>query len=84
MPIFEKIPYRVEARQYDGTLESYVDIRAWSDGAVFGYSVGRIRVHTKEGDSYEIVPGAWVIKGIEGEFYPCDEKIFEKTYKEIK
>ena len=25
-------------------------------------------------------PGDWVIKGINGEFYPCKPDIFEKTY----
>lgn len=25
-------------------------------------------------------PGDYLIRGIEGEYYPCDEKIFEKSY----
>lgn len=25
-------------------------------------------------------PGWWIIRGVEGEFYPCDPDIFEKTY----
>lgn len=28
--------------------------------------------------------GDWIIKGIEGEFYPCKPDIFVKTYEEIK
>lgn len=24
--------------------------------------------------------GDWLMKGIDGEFYPCDREIFEKTY----
>lgn len=27
--------------------------------------------------------GDWLIKGIEGELYPCMRSIFEKSYKEI-
>ena len=27
--------------------------------------------------------GWWIIRGVEGEFYPCDPKIFEKTYEEV-
>ena len=27
--------------------------------------------------------GDWVIEGIEGEFYSCDNKIFKKTYEAI-
>lgn len=26
----------------------------------------------------------YVIKGIQGEFYPCKPEIFEKTYEEVK
>jgi hypothetical protein len=24
--------------------------------------------------------GQWIIKGVDGEFYPCDPDVFEKTY----
>jgi hypothetical protein len=27
-------------------------------------------------------PGDWIIKGVEGEFYPCRASIFEATYEE--
>ena len=26
----------------------------------------------------------WIIKGIQGELYPCKPDIFEKTYEEVK
>lgn len=26
-------------------------------------------------------PGDWIIKGVNGEFYPCKPDIFEKTYE---
>lgn len=30
----------------------------------------------------ECRPGSWIIKGVSGEFYPCDPSIFEQTYEE--
>jgi hypothetical protein len=27
--------------------------------------------------------GDWIIKGVNGEFYPCKPDIFEKTYQEV-
>ncbi len=27
--------------------------------------------------------GDWIIKGVNGEFYPCKPDIFEKTYEEV-
>jgi hypothetical protein len=25
----------------------------------------------------------WIIKGIQGEFYPCDNEVFQKTYESV-
>lgn len=37
-------------------------------------------VKTKEGSSYIVPTGYFIIRGVEGEYYPCDPVIFEKTY----
>ena len=39
----------------------------------------QITIKSREG---EIVakPGDWIIKGVEGEFYPCGASIFDATY----
>jgi len=39
-------------------------------------------IHTLEGDMKANV-GDWIIKGVNGEFYPCKPDIFEKTYEEV-
>lgn len=28
-------------------------------------------------------PGWWIIRGVQGEFYPCDPDIFAKTYEAV-
>ena len=28
--------------------------------------------------------GDWIIRGVEGEFYPCTDKIFRKTYELVE
>ena len=28
-------------------------------------------------------PGDWIIKGIEGEYYPCKDSVFRKTYQVV-
>lgn len=28
--------------------------------------------------------GDWLIKGVDGEFYPCKHEIFKKTYEAVK
>ena len=37
-------------------------------------------VTTKEGDSLAGKPGDYLMFGIDGEKYPCDKSIFERTY----
>lgn len=37
-------------------------------------------IDTLEG-GYVVCVGDWIIKGVNGEFYPCKPDIFEKTYE---
>ena len=39
----------------------------------------QLRVKTLEGTSYDVPKGYMVIRGVEGEYYPCEPKIFEKN-----
>ena len=39
-------------------------------------------IHTLDGDKIVEV-GDYVIKGVDGEFYPCKSDIFEKTYEKV-
>jgi len=41
-----------------------------------------LRIQTLEGTMYANL-GDWIIKGVEGEFYPCKPEIFEKTYEAV-
>lgn len=40
----------------------------------------KLQVKTLEGSSYDVPEGYIIIRGVEGEYYPCEPKIFEKTY----
>lgn len=53
---------------------------AWKLGkSVPGFSM---TIHTLEGDM-TAKSGDYIIKGIHGEFYPCKQDIFEKTYEAV-
>lgn len=43
----------------------------------------KLQVKTLEGTSYDVPEGYYIIRGIEGEFYPCESEIFMKTYEII-
>ena len=44
---------------------------------------GEVYIMTLEGN-HKVTPGDYIIKGVNGEFYPCKPDIFEKTYEKAE
>lgn len=40
----------------------------------------KVEINTLEGSSYDLPLGYIVIKGVQGEYYPCELDIFNRTY----
>lgn len=90
---YKKKPVVIEAIQYNGENFNYIVNwinENWKDSRIQGVS-GRvdwspgpppIDIETLEGTMIADV-GDFIIKGIEGEFYPCKPDIFKKTYQEV-
>jgi len=86
---FKKRPVVIEAIQLhldDNDTVSH--IMSWAGDAVGFYDYdpetnqfGRCSILTLEGEM-QVSEGDWVIKGVQGEFYPCKPDIFDKTYEE--
>lgn len=78
---FRKKPVEVEAIQYDGNnakeILSFMFPDIQPDGEP---TLGTIK--TLEGEM-KVSNGDWIIKGVNGEFYPCKPDIFEKTYEAV-
>lgn len=47
------------------------------------YSKGELYIYTLEGNLHASI-GDYIIKGVNGKFYPCKPDIFEKTYELVK
>lgn len=45
---------------------------------------GDLYINTLEGAMYAPYGGCYIIKGVNGELYPCRTEIFEKTYEVYK
>jgi hypothetical protein len=69
----------IEARKLEYTKQSQRDITDWCNG-VEGPD-GSVHIKTLEGVIVAST-GDYVIKGVQGEFYPCKPDIFEMTYGE--
>lgn len=76
---YRKKPVVVEAVQWTGN--NHADMCEFIDPEVFEIipRVGLV-IHTLEGD-HHASPGDYIIKGVNGEFYPCKPDIFAKTYE---
>lgn len=80
---FRKRPVTIEAMQITSG-ESVLSIAEWINNPQTGYSTNppTVWIETLEG-RMEGSAGDWVIKGTEGEFYPCKPDIFNKIYQEV-
>jgi hypothetical protein len=80
---FRKKPVTIEAMQLTDA-KSVLDIEEWIDSKAVGFNTNppTIWIDTLEG-RMTANAGDWIIKGVDGEFYPCKDSIFIKTYQEV-
>jgi len=87
MPQYRKKPVVIEARQWDGSVDSYMEI---TEAPEFAGMVCNMLYDGKQVASFDIVtlegvhivtPGDYIIRGVKGEFYPCKPDIFAATYE---
>ncbi len=96
---YRKKPVVIEAIQATGTPENNREIIDWTrgsdtpasmdrrcievdDGSVIQDTRPSLTISTLEGAMW-VTPGDFVIKGVQGEFYPCKPDIFEATYEAV-
>jgi len=86
MDIYRKKPVVIEAIQYNGTEQSAIEISSIEDfEGMLDFKSGKFDgfyINTLEGQM-NVSNGDYVIKGVQGEFYPCKPDIFELTYEKI-
>ena len=76
---YRKKPVVVEAVQWTG--ENHAEMCEFIDQEVFEIKPKEgLIIHTLEGN-HHASPGDYIIKGVNGEFYPCKPDIFAKTYE---
>lgn len=78
--LFGALVFETNALAWDYDIGGY----RYPGGRLMHSSEGGMRpncllIPTLEGDMYASV-GDWIIKGVQGEFYPCKPDIFAATY----
>lgn len=87
---YRKKPVEIEAVQWAGDNPN--EIWGFAGDActidMLSYSntdrpIYTLVIHTLEGDMLAS-PGDFIIKGVQGEFYPCKPDIFWQTYEKVE
>ena len=71
----------VEAVCWSGN--NYKEVIDFAENKICFDALGNIWVTTLEGDMIA-KKGDYIIKGVQGEFYPCKPDIFAETYEEVE
>ena len=96
MGLFVKKPVVIEAHQLTGNTPADTDIYKWverhsqgsfdpdtdelpGNGVSIDPATGFMLIATLEG-VMQAKPGDWIIRGVQGEFYPCKPDIFAESY----
>lgn len=95
---YRKKPVVIEAMQMANLRHGWTDDEAdemqahhgevarWIEsngGQVEDYGVNFLEIETLEGTMNASL-GDWIIRGVQGEFYPCKPDIFEATYERVQ
>ena len=90
---YRKKPVVIEAIQWDGlnleevkhfagkSVQYNIVDTAWRVGKAA--PVVNMKINTLEGEM-QVSKGDYIIKGVQGEFYPCKPDIFEATYESVE
>lgn len=76
---YRKKPVEIEAIQFNGI--NVQEIMLFANTCIVK-PTGELIISTLEGDMI-VSKYDYVIKGINGEFYPCKPDIFQKTYERV-
>ena len=82
---YRKKPVVVEAMQFMGDGKSAHAIQEWGAGhlIVWHMHAESLSIPTLEGTMYAN-KGDWIIRGVNGEYYPCKPDMFDKTYEPVE
>ena len=77
---YRKKPVVIEAMQLVGTNAEFHSVYQWIEANTLGSFEPMAVISTLEGLHWAD-PGDWIIRGVQGEFYPCKPDIFAATYE---
>lgn len=83
MARYRKLPKEIDAIQWDGGNTGAVLDFMGALGGIARIDDKKLVIPTLEGDLNASV-NDWIIRGIQGEYYPCKPDIFAETYEVVE
>lgn len=85
MSKYRKKPVVIEAFRvgYDEPPEGFSVKSYWHSNIGWVYVIETLEFKIEDNGYHYIRKGDYIIKGINGEIYPCKADIFEKTYERV-
>lgn len=80
---YRKKPVVIEAMQYTGNNYNKVCDFVGKKLDKYDSKLPSLIIETLEGNHMASI-GDYIIKGVQGEFYPCKPDIFEQTYEVVE
>ena len=80
---YRKRPVVIEAHQWDGDVDALDIFLTPHVPGVVDFQNERLVIRTLEGDM-EAGLTDWIIRGVEGELYPCKDSIFQASYEVVE
>lgn len=80
MARYRRKPVEVEARQYDGSVESWRELHAWTEGSLSENEERSPIVRTRRGWKF-LAPGWWIVRVATGVYQVCDDADFRENYE---
>lgn len=83
---FRRKPVLIEARRFTGAFDSDMVV-GWmglpaTAYTAYGADPPKLAIPTR-GGCLDVMPGDWVIKSADGQFYPCKPEAFAATYEQV-
>lgn len=85
---YRKKPVVIDAMHWDGSVEGATAVINWvlaNDATARFHDDAEpwfVAIDTLEGTMHAN-PGSFIIRGVQGEFYPCAPDIFQATYESV-
>lgn len=81
--VIEAVQFRPASSTQVGLIKYWMETGEYRESGIHTSDITTFEIETLEGPM-RVSPNDYVIKGVQGEFYPCKPDIFKQTYEPVE